>query len=112
MLLGERTEVLQDATVDLALSRTKSVHSVQRSHEDVGFFFRSFASFRTLDMTVIWSLLDLVLFRLVDAMAAGISTTYPIATMAEVIGLAGKGDVVQLFHLTSPPTDTHAVTLF
>ncbi|GKA93634.1 hypothetical protein Tco_0815620 [Tanacetum coccineum] len=45
-------------------------------------------------------------------MAAGISTTYPIATMAEVIGLAGKGDVVQLFHLTSPPTDTHAVTLF
>ncbi|GKD68104.1 hypothetical protein Tco_1322194, partial [Tanacetum coccineum] len=45
-------------------------------------------------------------------MAAGISTTYPIAAMAEVIGLVGKGGVVQLFHLTSPPTDTHDATLF
>ncbi|GJT88416.1 hypothetical protein Tco_1070133 [Tanacetum coccineum] len=46
------------------------------------------------------------------SMAAGISTTYLIAAMAEVIGLAGKGGVVQLFHLTLPPTDTHAATLF
>ncbi|GJV03652.1 RNA-directed DNA polymerase, eukaryota, reverse transcriptase zinc-binding domain protein [Tanacetum coccineum] len=38
--IGERTEVLQDATADLALPRTKSVHSVQRGREDVGFFSR------------------------------------------------------------------------
>ncbi|GJY53536.1 hypothetical protein Tco_0445200 [Tanacetum coccineum] len=57
-------------------------------------------------------LLGVLAGKEVRAMAAGISTTYPIAAMAEVIGLAGKGCVVQLFHLTSPPTDTHAATLF